>query len=80
MVTPMFNLKRVFCALLVAIAVLLAIPGKSAAGYICGADLNLDGDTDDKGELQGCWQAADGVNYLCPIKTGGCMAAYSSPV
>jgi len=80
MVTLMFNLKRVFCALLVVIVALFAIPKKSAADYICGADLNLDGDTDDKGELQGCWQAADGVNYLCPIKTGGCMAAYSSPV
>ena len=73
----MCNPLRILCALLIGIAILFTMPGSSAADYICGADLNLDGDTDDKGELQGCWNTDEG-GALCPIKTGGCTATYTT--
>lgn len=72
----MLNPLRILCALLIVTAVLFAMPGKSAADYICGADLTGDGDTDDKGELQGCWNTDEG-GTLCPITTGGCTATYT---
>lgn len=72
----MLSLLRLLCMLLIATSVLFVFPGESAADYICGADLNQDGDTDDKGELQGCWNTDDG-GTLCPIKTGGCTATYT---
>lgn len=76
----MFNPLRFFCVLLIAIAVLSIMQGRAAAGFICAADLNGDGFMDGKGEIQACWPASDGVNYLCPITTGGCTASYSNPI
>ena len=67
--------KYILTVLFSVLAILCLHLSDGNAAFICTSDLNNNGNTGDKGELQECWVTEE-LTQLCPIETAGCTATY----
>lgn len=69
---------KIKTVLIITFALILLHSQSYAANYVCGKDLNNDGDVDDQGETAQCVETLEG--QLCPIGLVNCNTNFSCPV